>query len=176
MDARRVPRTVSDPKVRHVGFFAPVGAPERSQSGPPDPTYSSPPVSDITPSGNSLSPVMIPPARHLSTDLSRHFSHLPPLSPHRASRAIDSSIPAGSYNPSEFLSPSATTEFSEDPLSRSSGKFATSLPAGGFDMALAKQNNVVNLRPHIPGRFYCLLSRFCDLVIHFDFIFLYSLE
>lgn len=59
----------------------------------------------------------------------------------------------GSYNPSEFLSPMATTEFSEDPPSPrwgrrgSSGKFATSLPAGAFDMALAKQKNAVNLPP-----------------------------
>ncbi|KAI3452124.1 hypothetical protein Pfo_008789 [Paulownia fortunei] len=96
---------------------------------------------------------MIPPPRHLSTDLSRHFPHAPPVSPLRVARAADSSIPVGSYNPSEFLSPTATTDFSEEPLSprwgrrSSSGKFATSLPAGGFDMALAKQNNVVNLTP-----------------------------
>ncbi|KAL7135592.1 hypothetical protein ABFS83_11G108300 [Erythranthe nasuta] len=154
MDPRRVPRTVSDPKVRHVGFIT---APDRSNSGPPDPIPSSPRASDFSPSGNSLSPVMIPPPRHLSTDLSRHFPHPPPPhSPLRGPRAVEYSIPAGSYNPSEFLSPSATTEFSEDPLSPrsgrkgSSGKFATSLPAGGFDMALAKQNNGVSLRPRVP--------------------------
>ncbi|KAG8367011.1 hypothetical protein BUALT_Bualt16G0028000 [Buddleja alternifolia] len=146
MDPRRPPRTVSDPKVRHVGFFAPPGPPDRSQSGPPDPTSSSSPISNISPSGNSLSPVMIPPPRHLSTDVSRHFLHGPPLSPLR-----DSSIPVGSYNPSEFLSPSATTEFSEEAFSPrlgrrgSSGKFATSLPAGGFEMPVAKQSNAVKL-------------------------------
>ncbi|KAL2241596.1 UNVERIFIED_CONTAM: Translation initiation factor eIF-2B subunit delta [Sesamum indicum] len=153
MDSRRVPRTVSDPKVRQVGFFAPAAPLDRSESGPPAPTSSSPPVSDVSPSGNSLSPVMIPPPRHLSTDLSRHFPLGPPISPLRVARAADTSIPVGSYNPSEFLTPTATTEFSEDPLSPrwgrrgSSGKFATSLPAGGFNMALAKQKNAVNLPP-----------------------------
>ncbi|PIN26350.1 Translation initiation factor 2B, delta subunit (eIF-2Bdelta/GCD2) [Handroanthus impetiginosus] len=153
MDSRRVPRTVSDPKVRQVGFFAPGAPPDRSQSGPPLPTSSSPPVSDVSPSGNSLSPVMIPPPRHLSTDLSRHLTHAPLVSPLRGAHAADSSVPAGSYNPSEFLSPTATAEFPEEPLSPrwirrgGSGKFATSLPAGGFDMELAKQKNVVNLPP-----------------------------
>ncbi|XP_073279807.1 translation initiation factor eIF2B subunit delta-like [Primulina huaijiensis] len=151
MDPRRVPRTVSDPKFRQVGFFAPGAAPDRSQSAPPDPTSSSPPVSNISPSGNSLYPVMIPPPRNLPTDLSRHFPHGPPLSLLHASRAADSSIPVGSYNPSEFISPTAVTDFSEDHISPklgvrgSSGKFATSLPAGGFEMAAVKQNSVVKL-------------------------------
>ncbi|PIN12791.1 Translation initiation factor 2B, delta subunit (eIF-2Bdelta/GCD2) [Handroanthus impetiginosus] len=156
MDPRRVPRTVSDPKVRQVGFFAPAVPPDRPQSGPPDPGSTSPPLSDISPSSNSLSPVMIPPPRHLSTDLPRNFLHGPPLSPLRDPRAADSSIPVGSYNPSEFLSPSASTEFSEDPLSprwgrriSSTGKFATSLPSGGIDVAVAKQN-AVNLRRDVP--------------------------
>ncbi|KAK6152661.1 hypothetical protein DH2020_012300 [Rehmannia glutinosa] len=136
MDPRRVPRTVIDPKVRQVGFFAP--------AGPPDPTSSSPPVLGISPSGNSLSPVMIPPPRHLSTELSRNI-------PIAAPRAADSSIHVGSYNPSEFLSPSATTDFSEDPLSPrlgrrgSSGNFTSSLPSGGLEMAVANQNNGVKL-------------------------------
>ncbi|XP_016555998.2 translation initiation factor eIF-2B subunit delta isoform X2 [Capsicum annuum] len=102
MDSRRVPRTVSDPKVRQVGFFAP---PDRSQSGPQIPYSSSPPISEISPSGNSLSPVMIPPPRHLAA-----AGNLPPppLSPlHR------DSIPVGSYNPSEFSSPT-TTEVPDD--------------------------------------------------------------
>ncbi|KAL3526689.1 hypothetical protein ACH5RR_011345 [Cinchona calisaya] len=144
MDARRVPRTVSDPKVRQVGFFTPGAPPDRSHSGPPHPASSSPPVADISPSGNSLSPVMIPPPRHLSAELPRG-SHLPhaPLSPMRAR----DSIPVGSYNPSEFASPTAS-EFTEDALSpnwpvrrSNSGKFASSLPAGGFDMSSVKQNN-----------------------------------
>ncbi|KAG8384528.1 hypothetical protein BUALT_Bualt04G0127300 [Buddleja alternifolia] len=125
MDPRRIPRTVSDPKVRHVGFFAPLAPPDRTLSGPPAPTSSSPPGPD----GNFLFPVMIPPPRHLP--------HEPPLS------GADSSIPLGSYNPSEFLSPAAAADFADE-LFRggSSGKFATSLPAGGFDMAVS---NVANL-------------------------------
>ncbi|GFQ04627.1 translation initiation factor eif-2b subunit delta [Phtheirospermum japonicum] len=144
MDPRRAPRTVSDPKVRQVGFFAP---PDRSQSGPPIPASSSPPVADVSPTGNSLSPVMIPPPRHLSADLTRHFHKPPPVSPLRtAARATESYVPVGSYNPSEFLSPTSTADFSEVQLSPrfgrkgSFGKFATSLPAAGFEMALAKQS------------------------------------
>ncbi|KAL1558928.1 translation initiation factor eIF-2B subunit delta-like isoform X1 [Salvia divinorum] len=153
MESRRVPRTVSDPKVRQVGFFAP---PDRSLSGPPDPTSSSPPLSNISPSGNSLSPVMIPPPRHLSTDLPRHLPHpQPPLSPLRAPRANDTSIPVGSYNPSEFSTPSGIADFSEDQLSprwgrkSSSGKFATSLPSGGFGMAAAKKISDANSKPGV---------------------------
>ncbi|KAL0424557.1 UNVERIFIED_CONTAM: Translation initiation factor eIF-2B subunit delta [Sesamum radiatum] len=128
MDPRRVSRTVSDPKVRHVGFFAPPAPPERSQSGPPDPTSSSPPVSGISPPGNSLSPVMIPPLA----------SHPPTF-----------------YNPSDFLSPSATTDCSDDPLSPrlsrmgSSGKFAMSLPSDEFDMPVAKLKDDVTLPPNV---------------------------
>lgn len=151
-----MPRTVSDPKVRQVGFFAPVGPPDRSQSGPPDPISTSPPLSQISPSGNSLSPVMIPPPRHLSTDIPRHFNHPPPLSALRAPRANDSSIPVGSYNPSEFSSPSAITDFSEDQLSPrwrkgSSGKFATSLPSGGIAMAVVTQDKIADLHANIAG-------------------------
>lgn len=51
-----------DPKIRKVGFFTPSPPPNRTQSGPPG---SSPPLSD------SLSPVMIPPPRHASDNLSR---------------------------------------------------------------------------------------------------------
>ncbi|XP_070051792.1 uncharacterized protein [Nicotiana tomentosiformis] len=139
MDSRRVPRTVSDPKVRQVGFFAP---PDRSQSGPNIHFSSSPPVSDLSPSGNSLSPVMIPPPRHLSADLSLPRPPQAPLSPLRRD-----SIPVGSYNPSEFSSPT-TTDFPADDSSSpgwhrrgSSGKFATSLPSAGFEMPAAKQNS-----------------------------------
>ncbi|XVF20581.1 hypothetical protein REPUB_Repub12eG0012900 [Reevesia pubescens] len=70
MDPRRTTRTVSDPKIRRVGFFTPppatATAPERFVSDPPphyDPIQSPPPVSDHSPSGISLSPVMIPPPR-----------------------------------------------------------------------------------------------------------------
>ncbi|XP_022895564.1 probable translation initiation factor eIF-2B subunit delta [Olea europaea var. sylvestris] len=138
MDPRRVPRTVSDPKVRQVGFFAP---PDRSQSGQPASTSSSPPVSQISPSGNSLSPVMIPPPRNLSSDMSRHFQQ-EPISPPRGARGTpDSSIPVGSYNPSEFISPTATDDFSPGRSRKgNSAKFASSLPTGGIGRV--KQNNV----------------------------------
>ncbi|CAH9084279.1 unnamed protein product [Cuscuta europaea] len=141
MEARRVARAVSDPKVRQVGFFAP---PDRSLSGPVDQASSSPPLSDLSPSGNSLSPVMIPPPRHLSSDLSRVAAHFPPAPPSPLRR---DSIPVGSYNPSEFTSPAAS-DFTEGIISSSrarkgdSGKFAMSLPSGGFEMAGSKQNNV----------------------------------
>ncbi|XP_021296697.1 translation initiation factor eIF-2B subunit delta isoform X1 [Herrania umbratica] len=78
MDSRRSARTVSDPKVRQVGFFTQPPPPDRSISDPPrlhDPIQSSspssPPVNDNSPSGNSLSPVMIPPPRHHSDTLLR---------------------------------------------------------------------------------------------------------
>ncbi|XP_073122837.1 translation initiation factor eIF2B subunit delta-like [Henckelia pumila] len=156
MDPRRVSRAASDPKVRHVGFFAPGAALDRSQSGPPEPASSSPPVSNISPSSNSLSPVMIPPPRLLPADLSRRFPQGTTFSHLHAARAADySSIPVGSYNPSEFISPTATTEFSEDLMSpkrglrSGSGKFATSLPAGGFEMAAVKQKSPVNMAPDV---------------------------
>ncbi|CAN4079564.1 unnamed protein product [Withania somnifera] len=131
MDSRRVPRTVSDPKVRQVGFFAP---PDRSQSGPFIPYSSSPPVFDLSPSGNSLSPVMIPPPRPGNPPTA-------PLSPLRRD-----SIPVGSYNPSEFSSPT-TTDLLDDSSSPgwhrrgSSGKFSTSLPSAGFELPAGKQNS-----------------------------------
>ncbi|CAA0829173.1 Unknown protein [Striga hermonthica] len=72
MDPRRVvPSAVSDPIVRQVGFFALMG---RS-----DPIPSSSPASNFSPSGNSLSPVMIPPPRHLSIGQSRNLDMAPAL-------------------------------------------------------------------------------------------------
>lgn len=136
MDPRRVPRNVTDPKVRQVGFFAPVAPPDHvSTSALPRPITPSPPVS-----GNSLSPVMIPPPRHTTSDNA-------PLSPLNAA-AGDSFFPVGSYEQSEFSSPSATEDFSEDNFSKDSGwilneksgKIATSLPTGGADKAAVKQN------------------------------------
>ncbi|KAK2987475.1 hypothetical protein RJ640_012134 [Escallonia rubra] len=135
MDSRRAPRTVIDPKVRQVGFFAP---PDRAQ---PDPSASSssPPVFN-SPSGNSLSPVMIPPARPLP------FPPLP-LSPlHR--RSSGESIPAGSYNPSEFASPIGSLKDFNGSIPSpgwghrgASGKHASSLPSGGFDLSAMKPNS-----------------------------------
>lgn len=59
------------------------------------------------------------------------------------------SIPVGSYNPSEFASPTASFgEFSEDGVSSpgrahrsNSGKFASSLPSGGIKYAAGKQGS-----------------------------------
>ncbi|KAL3629534.1 hypothetical protein CASFOL_026756 [Castilleja foliolosa] len=139
MDPRRGPRTVIDPMVRQVGFFAPH---DPSQSGPPAPASSSPPVGDFYPAGNSPTPVMIPPPRHFSVNPAFHLHRPLPVSP---LRATESSVTVGSYNPSDFLSPASTVDFSEDQLSPrfsrkgSFGKLATSLPAGGFVMPLAKQ-------------------------------------
>ncbi|KAK9070175.1 hypothetical protein SSX86_010575 [Deinandra increscens subsp. villosa] len=160
MDLRRAPRTVIDPKVRHVGFFAP---PDRSQSATISP--SSPPLSDLSPSGTSLSPVMIPPPRHLS-DLA---SHAIPSPVHRFSG--ESVIPVGSYNPSEFASPSVADFFEDKSNARSpgprrsrgagggSGKIASSLPAGGFELppevkpkSLTTVSVVSNLQTNVTGK------------------------
>ncbi|KAJ6738764.1 TRANSLATION INITIATION FACTOR EIF-2B [Salix koriyanagi] len=126
MDSRRAPRTVSDPKVRKVGFFT--APPDRSLSGPPDHRIfsfltSPPPVVDnSSPSaGNSLSPVMIPPPRHSSAN----------LSPLRRDSA-------------EYFPPSASpTSFSDDVAAAAMGRGAvaasSSLPGGlGFDIAALK--------------------------------------
>ncbi|KAF2594790.1 hypothetical protein F2Q70_00043650 [Brassica cretica] len=58
MESRRNPRAVVDPKVRQVGFFT---------SSQPDSTHPIASDSTISPSRNSLSPVMIPPPRHNSS-------------------------------------------------------------------------------------------------------------
>ncbi|KAJ7971191.1 Translation initiation factor eIF-2B subunit delta [Quillaja saponaria] len=177
MDTRRAPRTVIDPKVRHVGFFAP---PERSHSGPPDPISSSPPLTDVSPSGNSLSPVMIPPPRHSSDNLLMHCRQVPlPLTP--ASPLRRESVAAGSYNPSEFfpsaMSPTASSyaskmvgdgQFSDGMPSPGRGtrgnfgKVASSFPRGGFDLTAMKASSVpaselttvsvLNVAPGIPEK------------------------
>ncbi|KAJ6960405.1 uncharacterized protein [Populus alba] len=129
MDPRRAPRTVSDPKVRKVGFFT--DPPDRSLWGPPDHPISSFPASlpsivDNSPpsAGNSLSPVMIPPPRHSSATLS-------PLR----------------RDPAEFFpppaSPTASSSLSDDVASammrRGVASASSSLPGGlGFDIAAVK--------------------------------------
>ncbi|CAL5374372.1 unnamed protein product [Camellia sinensis] len=162
MDSRRTSRVI-DPKVRHVGFFAPAAppplSPDRTQSGAPEPLLSTPV------SGNSLSPVMIPPPRHASDNLSS-------LVPHHQSRAVDVPVPAsatrrssveivpvvGSYNQSESVlgtSPSSAIsplsrvvdgEFSEDSVNwirrSNSGKFASSVPSGGIDLTMKQPQEV----------------------------------
>ncbi|XP_048435026.1 LOW QUALITY PROTEIN: translation initiation factor eIF-2B subunit delta [Pyrus x bretschneideri] len=145
MDPRRPPRAVSDPKVRQVGFFA-----------SPDPiASSSPPVSN-SPSGNSLSPVMIPPPRH-SSDTSRPV--LFPTVP--ASPARRESVLVESYNNSSELFPASPPtasssygivmgngEFLNDVVMspgrtfrrvRAAGGLTTSssFPSGGFDLTAA---------------------------------------
>ncbi|XP_062009660.1 uncharacterized protein LOC133726174 isoform X2 [Rosa rugosa] len=121
MDPRRPPRTVSDPKVRQVGFFA-----------APEPIASSPPVSDISPSGNSLSPVMIPPPRH-SSDAARPvlFSPVPPsdLFPASSSSYADAdaefAFSPGRPLRSNSVRPAAAVTTS------------SSLPGRGFDLTAA---------------------------------------
>ncbi|XP_038687327.1 translation initiation factor eIF-2B subunit delta-like isoform X2 [Tripterygium wilfordii] len=147
MDARRVPRTV--PKVRHVGFFAPNDQPVqpiRTQSGPPG--SSSPPLSG-SPVSNSLSPVMIPPPRHLSDNFTSRVTAAVPV-PDSGYRRPNgrNSVTVGSYNTSESLL--RNEEFSEDAassqgpgwFSRSdSTKFASSFPGGGFDLTSLKSSS-----------------------------------
>lgn len=163
MDSRRTPRTVIDPKVRQVGFFAP---PDRTNSGQTEPISSSstsPPVTEISPSGNSLSPVMIPPPRHSSD------SRPIPFAPNPASPLRRESIAAGSsYNPSDFFppanSPTASSsfagrvgvghgEFSDDVVASSSpgrafrgssvrASAASSFPSGGFDLTALRASSV----------------------------------
>ncbi|KAL6006880.1 hypothetical protein ACLOJK_032376 [Asimina triloba] len=153
MDARRASRMVIDPKVRQVGFFTPGAPPERAQSDLI--TSSSPPVSDMSPAGNSLSPVMIPPPRHASDNLASAASAarpIPvpvqvPMSPLRRPSGGESML-LGSYNPSESVlgtSPSPSSrlddvELSEE-MSAASGwtgkgnpvkAAASSFPSGGI--------------------------------------------
>lgn len=179
MDPRRNPRTVIDPKIRQVGFFAP---PDRSNSAPPDPVQSSSssPVSGISPSGNSLSPVMIPPPRHSSGPIP--FSTVP-TSPLRRD-----SLTVGSYDVSEhILAMSSTTsssfagrtydgEFPDNITASSPGPAgrgnsvkasgtiaASSFPSGGFDLTAVKTSivraselttvSVVNVPPCISGMY-----------------------
>ncbi|KAM1238576.1 hypothetical protein ACFX2I_039264 [Malus domestica] len=152
MDARRVSRTVIDPKVRQVGFFTPnaEAPPGRTQSGPVIPA----PSLSESPASNSLYPVMIPPSRHLSDTVAIRTAAVPvPDSALRRKESVD--LPVGSYNPSESLlgtspvsaSPSSRVgdglEFSDESSARwyrrsGSGKMASSLPGGGFESAASK--------------------------------------
>ncbi|KAK1301544.1 hypothetical protein QJS10_CPB12g00258 [Acorus calamus] len=162
MGARRPSRAVIDPKVRQVGFFAPMAAP--TSDGPPLPlvgglidpvsSSSSPPtaVSD-------LSPVIIPFPRH-APDAS-----LPvpvPLSPLR--RTLDAAdggggVPVGSYNPSESMmgtsSPSIGDESAdlEEMSSAGAGWFArgsvgkvaaSSVPSSGAEWAAARAGGLTH--------------------------------
>ncbi|KAL4360456.1 hypothetical protein GQ457_04G012550 [Hibiscus cannabinus] len=150
MDTRRVSSAV--PRVRQVGFFTPntpahQPAPTRSQSGPP--TSDSPPLSD-SPASNSLSPVMIPPPRHLSDNLGGRAYALPV--PGRGNAGEHATV--GSYNPSEsvlWLESPPRSRIGDEELSEgtesslgwyrrsNSAKVASSLPSGGFDLSQVKQ-------------------------------------
>ncbi|XP_015584411.2 translation initiation factor eIF-2B subunit delta isoform X1 [Ricinus communis] len=170
MDNRRGYRAV--PKVRQVGFFTPnePPAPSRTQSGPPDAT--SPPLSN-SPASNSLSPVMIPPPRHLSDNLAHRATSplpVPESSAFRRPMTGGEHVPViGSYNPTESLlvvsppltSPSSRVDgggdgdgelFSEESspgwFRRSnSAKFAaSSFPGGGFDLTSIKSSEVVDAK------------------------------
>ncbi|MQL82808.1 hypothetical protein Taro_015286 [Colocasia esculenta] len=160
MDPRRAARTVIDPKVRQVGFFTPAVPPQRSQSvtvavdggGSP-----SPPMSDLSAASNSLSPVMIPPPRHVSVPVAVPA----PLSPLR--RESLTSLPVGSYNPSEsllgtspLLSPSSRmdgSEFTEDVSPSAwggrggSAKVASSFPGSGGEMMAMKAGSGNTFQP-----------------------------
>ncbi|KAL9671438.1 hypothetical protein QQ045_009006 [Rhodiola kirilowii] len=159
MDPRRNPRTVIDPKVRQVGFFAP---PDRTQSGPPDPSSSSPPLSTISPSANSLSPVMIPPPRHASDSFTAAATARPV---NYTPTQLRESIRVGSYNASDFYPPTSPSTpgvgndksgirngVEDVALSTSSPGWsrrgepskavASSFPGGGFDLTAAKPVNV----------------------------------
>ncbi|KAL5748942.1 hypothetical protein ACOSQ2_026239 [Xanthoceras sorbifolium] len=156
MDARRGVRAV--PKVRQVGFFTAnpnPPPPSRSQSVPPEST--SPPLSDSAATGNSVSPVMIPPPRHLSDNLSHLRSAAVPVPDSSSRRLIAGEhVPVvGSYNPAdsvlgEVVSPNFSEENSEASTSlgwfgrSSSGKFTagSSFPGGGFDLTTVKSEKI----------------------------------
>ncbi|KAM6569322.1 hypothetical protein CsatB_017307 [Cannabis sativa] len=154
MDARRASRTVSDPKVRRVGFFTPDAQVQplsgRTQSGPTAAESSS----SVSPTSNSLSPVMIPPPRQLSDLTSRTAAVPVPDSAFRRPVAGDH-VPVGSYNPAsdsllgtspaaspKSLSADGELEFSEESSPglyrrNSSGKLASSFPGGCFESTKA---------------------------------------
>ncbi|KAI3504730.1 hypothetical protein L1887_26414 [Cichorium endivia] len=142
MDPRR-PSRVIDPKVRKVGFFTPGPPPDRTQSGPAATTPTQSPVS------NTLSPVMIPPARHASDNLSRAVGMPVPAAPQLHGHPPVDSLQVGSYTLSDSVlsasptrSPSSRVgldgEFSEDSVNwmkrNNSGRFSVVLPTGGPDM------------------------------------------
>lgn len=150
MESRRISRAVIDPKVRQVGFITPNAPPARARSFPQQ--LISPPLSD-SPANNSLSPVMIPPPRHLSDNLSAYRTAAIPV-PEQTRMRVEPAAVAGSYDPTESLFSSLSAaqsppmssrlvvdgEFSEESwLQRSnSAKFASSFPGGGFDLTAVK--------------------------------------
>ncbi|KAK9080358.1 hypothetical protein SSX86_000116 [Deinandra increscens subsp. villosa] len=151
MDPRR-PSRVIDPKVRKVGFFTPGPPPERTRSSPAATTPAQSPIS------NPLSPVMIPPARHASDNLSRAVGVLVPTASQLHVHPPADSLQVGSYTLSDSgfsasptRSPSSRIgidgEFSEDSANwmkrDNSGRFAAAFPTGGPDLtqAIEASNN-----------------------------------
>ncbi|KAH7554411.1 hypothetical protein JRO89_XS12G0197100 [Xanthoceras sorbifolium] len=132
MEPRRTSRAVIDPKVRQVGFFTatpPLPDSIRSSSTSPPPL-----INDISPSGNSLSPVMIPPPRHPSDSLvlrrppssSLDSDFFPPPSP-------TTTVSVGDMSDDVIVSPPGIAG-----VRASSGKphaSASSVPSGGFETA-----------------------------------------
>ncbi|KAI3411417.1 uncharacterized protein J3R85_018055 [Psidium guajava] len=160
MEPRRIPNAASKPKVRQVGFVprnAPPEPPARSQSYPAKP--SSPPLPDSH-AGNSLSPVMIPPPRHLSDNISTFRTPAVPVPGSTRRRGAHSPV-VGSYDPAESLlgtsspvpSPPSSGrligdgEFSDESWLRrsNSAKFASSFPGGGFDLTAVKAVSAADL-------------------------------
>nr|KJB22406.1 hypothetical protein B456_004G046500 [Gossypium raimondii] len=149
MDPRRTARTVSDPKVRQVGFFTPA-PPERSVSDPPrfqdpiqPPSPSPTQVNDHSPSGNSLSPVMIPPAHHHSDNFLR--TALQATSPTKAFSysAKTVTIPPENEDVASSFSPGRKVVSAKSPSSFPGVK-ASSVPASELTTV-----SVVNLPPGI---------------------------
>ncbi|XP_076922826.1 translation initiation factor eIF2B subunit delta-like [Bidens hawaiensis] len=152
MDPRR-PSRVIDPKVRKVGFFTPGPPPDRTQSGPPVTTPVQSPVSD------SLSPVMIPPPRHASDNLSRAVGvPVPATSQLHAHPPVDS-LQAGSYTVTESVfsvsptpSPSSRIgiggEFSEDSVNwikkESSGKVTATTSGPNLKQPIEASNEEIS--------------------------------
>ncbi|KAG2307486.1 hypothetical protein Bca4012_083497 [Brassica carinata] len=133
MESRRNPRAVVDPKVRQVGFFT-SSQPDSTHQPDPIASESHPVVSSISPSGNSLSPVMIPPPRHNSSD----------TFPLRAAAASAVSPSSFSYSTRRDFPDGSTTAASPGRVSRGSfSKPSSSLPGVGMDaMAAAKSSSV----------------------------------
>ncbi|KAG7604217.1 putative nagB/RpiA transferase [Arabidopsis thaliana] len=144
MESRRNPRAVVDPKVRQVGFFTSSQPDSSTQQQQPDPiaaTSASSSSSTISPSGNSLSPVMIPPPRLNSSDTF-------PLRVAVAGAAASAVSPSSfSYSSRRDFPDGSTTaspgRHSRGSFVKSSVPVASSLPGIGMDsMAAAKSSSV----------------------------------
>ncbi|WOL19605.1 hypothetical protein Cni_G28407 [Canna indica] len=153
MDPRRPPRTVSDPKVRQVGFVTPAAAPSAAPS--------SPPAGELPISANSLSPVMIPPPRHGPSDglPSRPSAPVAVPNPTSVLRRDSLQINVGSYHTSEVVvgtppmtSPSSRVDDAGSELSDETSmspwygrtgpaKAASSFPGGSGEMMIIKASS-----------------------------------